>query len=102
MDTLVLALKRRGYKAENEGLCLKLREADQNSVSDILFDLSGGAFPTETELAGEILNKVQEKWDWLLTDDLLSRNYASHNLDIEGAKRYFSELVSQGTFKFYK
>lgn len=83
-------------------MCLKLREADRDSVSDILFDLSEGAFPTETELAGEILNKVQEKWDWLLTDGLLNRNYASHNLDIPGAKRYFSELVSQGTFKAYK
>lgn len=102
MDTLALAFERRGYKAENEGLCLKLREADRDSVSDILFDLSEGAFPTETELAGEILNKVQEKWDWLLTDGLLNRNYASHNLDIPGAKRYFSELVSQGTFKAYK
>lgn len=102
MDTLALAFERRGYKAENEGLCLKLRVADLDSVSDILFDLSEGAFPTETELAGEILNKVQEKWDWLLTDDLLSRNYASHNLDIPGAKRYFSELVSRGTFKSYR
>jgi ATP-dependent Lhr-like helicase len=102
MDTLALALERRGYKTENEGLCLKLREADQDSVSDILFDLSEGAFPTEIELAGEILNKVQEKWDWLLTDELLSRNYASHNLDIDGTKRYFSELVSRGTFKSFK
>lgn len=102
MDTLTLALERRGYKVENEGLCLKLREADIDSVSDILFDLSEGVFPTEEELAGVILNKVQEKWDWLLTDDLLSRNYASHNLDIDGAKRYMSELVSQGTFKSYR
>lgn len=102
MDTLTLALERRGYKVENEGLCLKLREADLDSVSDMLFDLSEGAFPTEDELAGEILNKVQEKWDWLLTDELLSRNYVSHNLDIAGAKRYFSELVSQGAFKAYK
>lgn len=102
MDTLTLALERRGHKVENEGLCLKLREADLDSVSDILFDLSESAFPTEDELVGEILNKVQEKWDWLLMDELLSRNYASHNLDIPGAKRYFSELVSQGTFKSYK
>lgn len=102
MDTLTLALERRGYKVENEGLCLKLREADADSVSDMLFDLSEGAFPTEEELAGGILNKVQEKWDWLLTDELLNRNYASHNLDIAGAKRYFSELVSQGAFRSYK
>lgn len=101
-DTLTLALERRGYKVENERLCLKLREADVDSVSDMLFDLSESAFPTEGELVSEILNKVQEKWDWLLTDELLSRNYASHNLDIAGAKRYFSELVSQGTFKSYK
>lgn len=102
MDTLTLALEHRGCKVENEGLCLILRNADLDSVSDILFDLSEAAFPTEAELTGEIFNKVQEKWDWLLTDELLSRNYASHNLDIEGAKRYFSELVSQGAFGSYK
>lgn len=102
MDTLALAMERRGYKVENEGLSLRLRETVLDSVSDMLFDLSEGAFPTESELAGEILNKVQEKWDWLLTDELLNRNYASHNLDIDGAKRYFRELVSQGAFGSYK
>ncbi len=102
MDTLTLALNSRGYKVENEGLCLKLRKAELDSVSDKLFDLSEGVFPTEAELTGEILNKVQEKWDWLLTDDLLSRNYASHNLDMDGAKRYISELVSQGAFSSYR
>jgi ATP-dependent Lhr-like helicase len=100
-DTLALALRHRGYKVENEGLCLNLRNVDENSVSDTLFDLSEDAFPTEAELASGVLNKVQEKWDWLLRDSLLSRNYASHNLDIPGAKRYFQELASQGAFKSY-
>lgn len=36
MDTLTLALNSRGYKVENEGLCLKLREAELDSVSDTL------------------------------------------------------------------
>lgn len=102
MDTLSLALKHRGFNVENEGLCHKLRGAGPDAVSDMLFDLSEGAFPTEIELTDEILNKVQEKWDWLLPEALLSRNYASHNLDISGAKRYFSELVSQGAFESYE
>jgi ATP-dependent Lhr-like helicase len=101
-DTLTLALRHRGYKVENEGLCLNLRNVDAASVYDTLFDLSEEAFPSETELAGEILNKVQEKWDWLLPGGLLSRNFASHNLDIPGAKKYFHELVSQGVFNSYE
>ena len=102
MDTLTLVLKRRGYRTENEGLCLRARGVEPEIVSDTLFDLSEGAFPTEAELANEILNKVREKWDWLLPEDLLSRNFASHNLDISGAKKYFSELVSQGAFDSYE
>ena len=101
MDALTLALKRRGYRTENEGLCLRVRSVESDTVSDILFDLSEGSFPTEVELADEVLNKVREKWDWLLPEGLLSRNYASHNLDISGAKRYLKELVSQGAFVSY-
>jgi ATP-dependent Lhr-like helicase len=101
MDTLMLTLKHRGYKPENEGLSIRLRGASQDEASDVLFDLSEGAFPSEAELADEILNKVQEKWDWLLPDGLLNRNYASHNLDIPGAERYVRELVAQGAFRSY-
>ena len=32
-----------------------------------------------------VVNQRQEKWDFLLPDDLLVRNYVSHNLDIKGA-----------------
>jgi len=101
MDTLSLALKHRGYKVEMEGLSLYLHGADPDSVSDMLFDMSDAAFPAETELVSQVLNKVQEKWDWLLPDELLGRNYASHNLDVSGARRYFGELTSQGAFRSY-
>ncbi len=102
MDTLALAFERRGYKAENEGLCLKLQEGDLESIADTLFDFSEGAFPKEGELTDEIINKMQAKWDWLLTDELLSRNYASHNLDLLGARGYLNELIQQGIFDSYK
>jgi len=102
LDTLMLVLKHRGYKPENEGLSILLRGANPDEVSDVLFDLSAGAFPEEVELTNEILNKVQEKWDWLLPEGLMARNYASHNLDISGTQRYLSELVSQGVFQSYR
>ncbi len=101
MDTLTLAMKQRGYKTENDGLCLRIQGMSEDTLSDLLFDMSEGAFPTEIELTETILNKLQEKWDWLLPDSLLSRNYASHNLDIPGAKRYLDELAKQQVFNAY-
>jgi ATP-dependent Lhr-like helicase len=98
MDTLELTLKHRGLKPENEGLSILLRGASTDKVSDVLFDLAEGGVATETELASEVLNKVQEKWDWLLPNELLSRNYVSHNLDIQGAQRYVGELAGLGAF----
>lgn len=49
----------------------------------------------------QIFNKSQEKWDWLLPQNLLGKNYASQNLDIPGAQRYLDEPVSLGSFNSY-
>lgn len=102
LDTVVLALKRRGFQAENEGLFITVRATHMDSVFDALYDLSAGAFPSGGELANGLLNKVQEKWDWLLPDDLLNSNFASHNLDVDGAMAYLQSLVAQETFRAYR
>lgn len=101
LDTVALALKHRGFQAENDGLFIAVRTAQTDSVFDALYDLSAGAFPSGDELADSLLNKVQEKWDWLLPDDLLNSNFASHNLDVDGAVACLQSLVAQETFRAY-
>jgi len=101
MDTLRLVLAHRGYKVENEGVSLIVRNASLDSLSDDIFDLAQGAFPSEEEITRGLLNKAQEKWDRLLPDTLLDRNYVSHNLDILGLKAYLKSLVDIGVFRTY-
>ncbi|MCU7844680.1 MAG: DEAD/DEAH box helicase [Candidatus Thiodiazotropha sp. (ex Monitilora ramsayi)] len=101
MDTLQLALSLKGLKVINEGLCLLIREASVNQISDLLFDMTQGAFPSESKLTEAVLNKLEAKWDWLLPEPLLGENYASHNLDIPATLRYMQELINQDIFASY-
>jgi len=35
-----------------------------------------------------VQNKLREKWDYLLTEQLLRKTYASRELDLEGAVQF--------------
>lgn len=102
MDTLRLALSLKGLKVINEGLCLLIREASVDRISDLLFDMTEGAFPGESELTEAVLNKLEAKWDWLLPKPMLAGNYASHHLDIPATQGYLQELINQGVFASYQ
>jgi len=59
-----------------------------------LVELSRRPLPLAQELAAGVLNKQQEKWDWLLPEDLLARNFAAHNLDLHAAAAFLRRAVS--------
>jgi len=84
-DTLALMLGRKGIKASNEGICLVAFHAEQDHLAHLLYDIAHDDPPTPEELAEPIQNKVREKWDWLLTDALLCKSFASEVLDVPGA-----------------
>lgn len=100
-DTLMLMLAHRGFKAENEGLCLAVRDTDMDALSDALFDISQSPEMSPVELATAVANKLEQKWDWLLPEDLLALNYASHNLDLVGARRAVTELMATASLATY-
>jgi ATP-dependent Lhr-like helicase len=84
-DTLALMLGRKGIKASNEGICLVAFHAEQDHLARLLYDIAHDDPPTPEALAEPIQNKVCEKWDWLLTDTLLCKSFASEKLDVPGA-----------------
>ena len=84
-DTLVLMLARKGIKASNEGICLVAFHAEQDHLGRLLHDIAHEGSPTPDALAEPVQNKVREKWDWLLTDNLLCKSFASEELDVPGA-----------------
>jgi hypothetical protein len=44
--------------------------------------------PNPEQLAETVENKVKEKWDSLLPEQLLNKTFASRELDIEGLMRF--------------
>lgn len=84
-DALALMLTARGLPAENEGMCIRVRVEHSDRLLDTLDDIAAGAVPTGEELARVVENKTRGKWDRFLPDDLLNKNFASQELDVQGA-----------------
>ena len=95
-DTFALMIASKGLRSTNEGLFISVESASTKQVRGLLLDLLEGPEITADELSKYVRNKQQGKWDWLLPDDLLNRNYASMNLDVENTLRTIHDLVNIG------
>jgi ATP-dependent Lhr-like helicase len=84
-DTLAVMLIARGLRATSEGLSINVLQAEVESVRLALHDVGHQPPPRAEEVAAVVQNKLREKWDGLLPDGLLCKNYASSELDVEGA-----------------
>jgi len=95
MNTLVLMLKLAGFNAENVGLCIDIKTNNPEKLFDVLGDLSASPPPDPMTLVANVINKQLEKWDNLLPDELLARNYSSHTLDVVGGHEAIKILAQQ-------
>jgi hypothetical protein len=86
-------LARRGIKAANEGLCLVVFDAELDRVRDILHDIAKDEAPRPEDLAQSVKNKTREKWDGLLTEDLLCKSFASRDLDVPSALSATQQII---------
>ena len=92
-DTVALMLCARGLEAINYGLFVSVRGVSPDALVTLLCDLAATP-PREDELMQHVANQQQEKWDFLVPGSLLAKNYASHNLDTEGARETMRKLVN--------
>lgn len=83
-DTLALMLQAHKLPAINQGLYLEVRGADQSGVMAVLRELSEIPDTHGAHFAASVQNKIREKWDGLLSDDVLEASFVSNSLDIEG------------------
>jgi ATP-dependent Lhr-like helicase len=84
MNTIVLMLKQRNINAENAGLYINIKTSQPEKLFDTLSNLAASPPPDPISLVATVMNKWLEKWDNLLPDELLARNYSSHTLDVVG------------------
>ena len=84
-DTLLLMLQSIGYKGLNDGVSVLISDSTVEKVRSSLAFLSAQKPVDPVGLASSVQNKVREKWDGLLPNDLLDVNFASSCLNVAGA-----------------
>lgn len=94
INAIELMLKHQGLEIQNQGLYLKVA-ATPKVLLAALRNLALSPPPDSTALVSHVMNKWLEKWDNLLPDELLARNYSSHMLDVVGGHWAIKTLVQQ-------
>jgi ATP-dependent Lhr-like helicase len=90
-DTIALLLQSQGIPAISHGLYLEARDTDIHRLRQTIERLGCAQFEA-TDLAAVVENKIREKWDGLLPNDVLDASFASENLDVTGAQTAMRRL----------
>jgi len=91
-DTLALMLIHHGLRASNEGLLVRIHGTKDDEVMNVLSKMRSTLPDSPELLAHSVQNKLREKWDYLLTEPLLRKTYASRELDLTGARQFILEI----------
>lgn len=92
-NTIALLLRRRNFRATNEGLSVVILGAERDNVLDVVGEIAENEQISDLALAESVKTKIQEKWDWMLTDGLLCAGYASSMLDVSAARAACGKLL---------
>ncbi len=91
-DTIALMLKSADVSAVNEGIAVRIHNVTMEEAAGT-FALLLKDTPSEQQLAVLSHNKLREKWDGFLPDELLNANYAAGYLDWQGARTVLESLT---------
>lgn len=83
-STLRLLLDHKGLTVDPDPEVL-IVEASLLEVARVLSELLKGPIPSDVDLANNIKNKVRDKYDWVLPEQLLNTSLARNHLDVDGA-----------------
>lgn len=88
VNTLMALLVMNDYKVESYAGVICVNNVSSAQVYEILKELASQPLPTATELAKSVPNKLIEKFDEYLPEDLLNIGYGAQAFDIEGLKEW--------------
>lgn len=94
MDTLTVLLRNRGVKAENEGIAISSLDTSPSELEHHLRCIADEGPVDEALLARSISNKVREKYDPYLSEELLCSDYAVSRLDTEGVWQVLTHILN--------
>jgi ATP-dependent helicase Lhr and Lhr-like helicase len=95
IDTLLVQLQERSLPVERDGLALVVNDISRSALLPHLRDAASQGPTDAVELAAAVANKLSEKHHLFLSDELLSLDYASRQLDPDGAWHALVRVVAQ-------
>jgi len=94
MNTLAVQLIADGFRVTMEGVALNVMGTTKQEILQYFEHLKYGKLKTAVELASAVKNKISEKYDRFLTEELLCADYASGNLAIADTAAVIDELLA--------
>jgi ATP-dependent Lhr-like helicase len=95
INTLAALLATRNVPAAITGPVLSVYRRSTDEIKTLLASMTTSRVDPVV-LARDLRNKRTEKYDWALGEDLLSAQYASYALDVEGAMETIDALLGRG------
>ena len=86
LNTLYLILSKQGLKASIEDGAILVESIDKDLLKKILIEIINDKTITPQSLVEYVKNKNNEKYDELLSEELLILDYSIKNIDIEGLR----------------
>jgi len=85
VDTIAVQLQALGFSVMNQGLALQIADIEPRLLLRRLGEIIAQGPPDPVVLAESVSNKLSEKYDGFLPDDLLCEDYGCSRLDAHGA-----------------
>ncbi|UOY03693.1 DEAD/DEAH box helicase [Blastococcus sp. PRF04-17] len=94
-STLAVALTAAGVEVAQDGVCLTMSNCTREQALSRLAELVERGAPEPAELAARVDNKIVEKYDDQLSEELLNEGFAARSLDVEGAWEAARQLLQE-------
>ncbi|MCM1981654.1 DEAD/DEAH box helicase [Lyngbya confervoides] len=95
LNTLLVLLLAKGLKAAKEGIAIAVRQCDPPTLVAQLGQWADEPMSAPLDLARSVKNKRLDKYDYLLSEDLLCHNYALSEFDVPLTWQTLRDLSSQ-------
>lgn len=95
VNTIHMLLTERGCKVSKAGMTLQVRDCLPSELFEELCKIAAAQPSEPAGLAETVENKIIDKHDRYLQEELLNSNYASKRLDIEGALNEINAIVNK-------
>jgi ATP-dependent Lhr-like helicase len=94
VNTLTVLLIRSGFVCSNFAGVIEVQNTNVDNIKNCLIDIAKDELPDETELAGilSIQQKLNEKYDEYLPEDLLTEGYGRKAFNSRAAKQWILTL----------